>query len=140
MPYLYFEDTIKKLRIEVSSQLSGEEVMDLDNVLDIVKKGLKEGAALSIEKIEEVSRVGKLKIEEFSAKRKIERNFIDMGERVFELITDGKGDEIEKDILITNAVDNVKKLQIELDEIAEKMDEESIGGKLDEEDEEVTGI
>ncbi len=114
--------------------------MDFDNVLDMVKKGLKDGAALSMEKIEEVSRIGKLKIEEFSAKRKIERNFVDMGERVFELITDGKGSDIEEDILITNAVENVKKLQIELDEIAEKIDEESAAKTLNEEDEEVTGI
>jgi hypothetical protein len=118
--------------------------MDFDNVLDVIKKGLKDGAALSMEKIEEVSRIGKLKIEEFSAKRKIERNFIDMGERVYELITDGNGKDTENDILIKSAIDNVKKLYIELDEIAEKIDEESAKkdhtGDTSDSDEEVTGI
>ena len=50
--------------------------MDIDNMWEKIKKGLKDGAALSMEKIEEYTKLGKLKIEEFSAKRKIERNLI----------------------------------------------------------------
>jgi len=114
--------------------------MDFDNVLDIVKKGLKDGAALSMEKIEEVSRIGKLKIEEFSAKRKIERNQVDIGERVYDLITDKKSKDIEKDILISNAVENINKLNIELEEIAEKIDEESLSKNDSNDEDEVTGI
>ena len=42
--------------------------MDKDNVWEKIKKNFKDGAALSIEKIEEYSKIGKLKIEEFAAK------------------------------------------------------------------------
>lgn len=107
-----------------------------------IKKGLKDGAALSMEKIEEYTKLGKLKIEEFSAKRKIERNFVDIGERVFELISDDKGSEIEKDILVCNAIDNIKNLREEIVEIEKKMKDvaEESKNKNSVEDDEVTGI
>ncbi len=116
--------------------------MDIDNVWERIKKGLKDGASLSMEKIEEYTKIGKLKIEEFSAKRKIERNFVDVGERVFELLTDGKGSEIEKDILISNSVENVNKLKKELVEIDGKIKAASAEAKPKgvQEEEEVTGI
>jgi len=44
--------------------------MDRDNVWEKIKKNFKEGAALSIEKIEEYSKIGKLKIEEFRGQEK----------------------------------------------------------------------
>lgn len=116
--------------------------MDIDNMWEKIKKGLKDGAALSMEKIEEYTKLGKLKIEEFSAKRKIERNFVDIGERTFELISDKKGSEIEKDILVCNAIENIKGLREELVEIEKRMQEVSEETKSEEEssEEEVTGI
>ena len=116
--------------------------MDIDNMWERIKKGLKEGAALSMEKIEEYTKIGKLKIEEFSAKRKIERNFVDIGERAFELITDKKGNDIEKDILVCNAIENIKGLREELVEIDKRIHEVSEESKKNEEGEEedATGI
>ncbi len=114
----------------------------MDNVWERIKKGLKDGAALSMEKIEEYTKVGKLKIEEFAAKRKIERNFVDIGERVFELLTDDKVGEIEKDILVCNAVDNIKSLREELVELDKKIQEvsEETSDGAPAEDEEITGV
>ena len=114
----------------------------MDNVWERIKKSLKDGAALSMEKIEEYTKVGKLKIEEFAAKRKIERNFVDIGERTFELLTDDKAAEIEKDILICNAIDNVKSLREELVELDKKIQAVTEESKKDEpiEEEEITGI
>ena len=114
----------------------------MDNVWERIKKGLKDGAALSMEKIEEYTKVGKLKIEEFAAKRKIERNFVDIGERVFELLTDDKAGEIEKDILVCNAIDNIKSLREELVELDKKIQEvsEEASEGAPAEDEEITGI
>lgn len=122
--------------------------LDIDNVWERIKKGLKDGAALSMDKIEEYTKVGKLKIEEFSAKKKIERNFIDIGERVFELVSDEKTKDVEKDILISNAVENVKTLQDELIEIEKRIEEiseehvDSVTdiGNEDDDDDEITGI
>ena len=114
----------------------------MDNVWERIRKGVKDGAALSMEKIEEYTKIGKLKIEEFSAKRKIERNYVDIGERVFELITDKKGSEVEKDILINNAIENINNFKEELVEIDKKIQEVSEEAKDKDvsEEEEVTGI
>jgi hypothetical protein len=116
--------------------------MDLDNVFEKIKKGLKDSAALSMEKIEEYTKIGKLKVEEFSAKRKIERNYVDIGERVFELISEEKGNEIEKDIIVSNAIDNVNNLKEELVEIEKKIQKvsEESKEKNTDQDNDVTGI
>jgi len=95
--------------------------MDIDNVWEKIKKNFKEGAALSVEKIEEYSKIGKLKIEEFAAKKKIERNCIDIGERVFDLTESKKGKEITDDLLIKKAIDTIRSLNEELLDISKKI-------------------
>ena len=96
----------------------------MDTMWDKIKKGLKDGASLSMEKIEEYTKLGKLKIEELAAKRKIERNFMDMGERTFDLIESGKdGASIGTDLVIQKSIESVKALRDELIEIEKKMKE-----------------
>ncbi|MFP4417413.1 MAG: hypothetical protein ACOC4C_00835 [Fibrobacterota bacterium] len=106
----------------------------MDNMWEKVKKSLKEGASMSVEKIEEYSKIGKLKIEEIAAKRKIERNFMDIGERMFDLMNQGKsGSDIEEDITIKKAIENVKGLKEELSVTSEKIKAASEDGKNKEE-------
>ncbi|MDD5675823.1 MAG: hypothetical protein PHC61_16755 [Chitinivibrionales bacterium] len=93
----------------------------MDVMWEKIKKGLKEGAVLSMEKIEEYTKIGKLKIEELAAKRKLEKNFMDIGERLFTLIEDGKRGAAEDDLSIKKAVENVKSLKTEMVTIAEKI-------------------
>jgi hypothetical protein len=95
--------------------------MDRDNVWEKLKKNFKEGAALSIEKIEEYSKIGKLKIEEFAAKKKVERNCVDIGERVFDLVETGKTAEVINDLLIKKAIENIRALNDELAAIDRKI-------------------
>jgi hypothetical protein len=100
---------------------SGGAFVDRDNVWEKIKKNFKEGAALSIEKIEEYSKIGKLKIEEFAAKKKIERNCIDIGERVFDLVETQKASDLANDLLVKKAVENIRAINVELAEIDKKM-------------------
>jgi hypothetical protein len=98
--------------------------MDRDNVWEKIKKNFKDGAALSIEKIEEYSKIGKLKIEEFAAKKKVERNCIDIGERVFDLLENpaqGSSPDIAADLLVKKAVENIRSLNEELAVIDRKI-------------------
>jgi hypothetical protein len=98
--------------------------MDRDNVWEKIKKNFKDGAALSIEKIEEYSKIGKLKIEEFATKKKIERNCIDIGERVFDLSESnarGQSTDIGGDILVKKAIENIRLLNEELSQIEKKI-------------------
>jgi hypothetical protein len=96
--------------------------VQMDTMWDKVKKGLRDGAAMSVEKIEEYTKVGKLKIEELSAKRKIERTFMDLGERAFDLIDSEKdGASIVTDLTVQKAIENVKKLREELIDVEKKI-------------------
>jgi hypothetical protein len=118
--------------------------MEQDNVWERIKKGLKDGAALSMEKIEEYTKVGKLKIEELAARRKIERNAVDIGERVVELMNEGRGGEIESDLTVKKAVENIGELKRELEELDKKIqdvpEEVKSAKEKSREQEEPTGV
>jgi adenylosuccinate lyase len=107
-----------------------------------IKKGLRDGAALSMEKIEEYTKLGKLKVEEMAAKRKIERNFMDLGERAFDLIEEGKGSEIAQDLTVRKSIENVNALREELKELDLKMREvtESAKKEHEEEDSDISDV
>jgi len=117
----------------------------MDNVWEKVKKSFKDGASLSMEKIEEFTKIGKLKVEEMAAKRKIERNFIDMGERTFDLIEEGKKETVGDDLTIKKAVENINALRDELVNIEKKIKEVQEENKKSDEEQtepesETTGI
>ena len=100
--------------------------MDKDDVLEMwekIKKGLKDGAVMSVEKIEEYTKLGKLKVDELSAKRKIERNFLDIGERFYDLSQDAREAAASDDLVIKKAIENIRSLYAEIAEIAEKAKE-----------------
>jgi hypothetical protein len=119
-----------------------EGMMEQDNVWEKIKKGLKDGAALSMEKIEEYTKIGKLKIEDLAARRKIERNAVDIGERVVELLNDGKGGEIENDLTIRKAAENIQALRKELEDIDSRIDAvpDEVKAAKAEKEEEITGV
>ncbi len=95
--------------------------MDFDYAWEKIKKGVREGAAVSIEKIEEYSKIAKLKVEEFASKKKIERNFVDIGERIFELVETKKDAEAASDATIKKAIANIRSLKEELASIEKKI-------------------
>jgi hypothetical protein len=98
-----------------------EGAMDFDNAWEKIKRSVRDGAALSIEKIEEYSKIGKLKVEEFATKKKIERNYVDIGERVFELVQAKKNSEATTDIVVKKAIANIESLKNELISIEKKI-------------------
>ncbi len=95
----------------------------MDNVWGRIKKGLKDGASMSMEKIEEYTKVGKLKIDELAARRKIDRNFADIGQSVFDMVEQGRGGDVGKETVVQKAVGNIKQLRTEIAAIAVKIHE-----------------
>lgn len=118
----------------------------MDTVWEKIKKGLKDGAVYSMEKIEEYSKIGKFKVEELAAKRKITRNFIDIGERTFDLIESEKGSEVDDDLAVKTSMENIKALRQEIEEINRKIAEiqerskKAGNGADSDEDDEITGV
>ncbi len=95
----------------------------MDTMWEKLKKGLKDGAVYSMEKIEEYSKIGKLTVEEIAARRKITRNFNDIGERAFDLIEAEKAGQVENDLAVKTSVENIKALRKEIVDIQEKIKE-----------------
>ena len=58
----------------------------MTNLFDEVKKNLKEWGSIAADKAEELTKVGRLKIDILSLNREIEKNFVELGGKVYELI------------------------------------------------------
>ncbi|MDR0331068.1 MAG: hypothetical protein LBH93_05120 [Chitinispirillales bacterium] len=114
--------------------------MDMDNVWEKIKKSLRDGAVMSAEKIEEYTKVGKLKIDEMSAKRKIERNFLDIGERFYDLAQDAREADAGGDLVVTKAIENIRSLYAEIAEINEKIKEVHKAARKDVADDADAGV
>ncbi|MBN1127871.1 MAG: hypothetical protein JXA71_02720 [Chitinispirillaceae bacterium] len=116
----------------------------MDTMWEKIKKGLKDGATLSMEKIEEYTKIGKLKVEEIAAKRKIARNFVDIGERTFDLIEENKGASVAGDLAIKTSMENIKALRLELIDLDRKIRDIQEAARKNkpaaDEEEEITGI
>jgi hypothetical protein len=95
----------------------------METVWEKVKKGLKDGATLSVETIEEYTKIGKLKLDEVAARRKIVRSFAVLGEEVFELMEKSKGSQIASNAAVKKAVRSIKVLREELEGIEGKIDQ-----------------
>ncbi len=101
----------------------------MDTMWEKIKSGLRSSATVSIEKIDEYTKIGKLKIEEYAARRKIERNLIDIGERVIDLLDDGKSSEVGSDLAVIGSVSNIKALKEEIVQIDARVKEISDAAK-----------
>lgn len=77
---------------------------------------IREGLELVIDKTEEYSRIGKLKVDIFGIKRNIERQFVELGGRVYELMTGEQTPDIRKDEECKKIVETVKSLEKQLEE------------------------
>ncbi len=95
----------------------------MDTMWEKVKKGLRDGASMSMEKIEEYTKVGKLKLDELAARRKIDRSFADIGQAVFDLIEEDRAGEIESAVSVKKAVESIQDLRKEIVEIQAKIEE-----------------
>lgn len=72
-----------------------------------MKSGIKDGAVFSANKIEQYSKIGKLKVDQFGVKKKIETLHNDMGVRLYDLFKDNKGNCAGDDIAIKSFVDKI---------------------------------
>ena len=82
-----------------------------------MKTGIKGGASMSANKIEEFSKIGKLKVEQFNIRKKIEETRKDLGIRTYDLIKDDKADKIANDITINDFVKKIDDFEKEIKEI-----------------------
>lgn len=119
----------------------------MENFWDKLRNGIKEGAVASAEKVELYSKIGKLKIDQFSLKKKIESSYNDIGMRVYDLVKDGKADSAGTDIAVEGFMKKIDEHQLEIEAIGEEIEaiklEKETGSDAigsDDNEEEVLGV
>ena len=104
----------------------------MENLWGKIKKSVIEGASYAAEKTEELTKLGKIKIEILNVKRKISGQFSELGGITYEAI---KAETVEKELAsdtVKALTETIKGLESELETKEKKYDE--LSKKTDKED------
>ena len=80
------------------------------SLLDNIRDGLE----LVVDKTEEYGKIGKLKVDIFSIKRNIEKQFTELGGRAFEILTGEGAKTVAKDEEVKKIVEEIQSLEEQL--------------------------
>ncbi|MFQ5651610.1 MAG: hypothetical protein ACE5IY_16865 [bacterium] len=89
---------------------------------DDIAKTIREGVDTVVEKTEELTKIGKIKVDIINLKRSVDKNFSELGGKVYHLILDGNKTQIASDSDVKEIVERVKKLEAQLDEKNEALE------------------
>jgi hypothetical protein len=92
----------------------------MGNLWDDIAKTIKEGVDTVVEKTEELTKIGKIKVDIINIKRNVEKNFSELGGRVYHIIAEEKKTQISSDKEVKEIIDCIKILE---NELAEKKEE-----------------
>ena len=88
----------------------------MGNLWDDIAKTIREGVDTVVEKTGELTKIGKIRIDILNIKRNIDKNFSELGGRVYQLITEEKDTEISTDKEVREIIECIKILEKELDD------------------------
>ena len=88
----------------------------MEKLWEKVKKSLTDGYNVAAEKTEELTKLGKLKIDILNTKRKISKQFTELGGTVYEASKDGKTTQVMKTPEVEAIMSSIKTLEEELSE------------------------
>lgn len=94
---------------------------------DDIAKTIREGVDTVVEKTEELTRMGKIKVDIINIKRNVEKNFTELGGRVYHLMAEQNKTQISGDKEVKKILDSIKLLEKELQE--KKAELEKVGKK-----------
>ncbi len=86
------------------------------NLWDDIAKTIREGVDTVVEKTEELTRIGRIKVDILNIKRNVEKNFSELGGRVYQLISKEKKTAISTDKEANEIIECIKILEKELDD------------------------
>jgi hypothetical protein len=90
--------------------------MEMDNLWERIKKSVAEGAAYAAEKTEELTKLGKAKIEILNIKHKISKSFTELGGVAYDSLKKGNAAALGSSPEIDAIVNSLINLERELDE------------------------
>ncbi|NIR52039.1 hypothetical protein GWO43_25810 [candidate division KSB1 bacterium] len=83
---------------------------------DDIAKTIREGVDTVVEKTEELTKIGKIRVDILNIKRNVDKNFSELGGRVYHLLVEENKSQIATDKEVKQIVDSVKILENELNE------------------------
>jgi len=86
------------------------------NLWDDIAKTIREGVDTVVEKTEKLTKMGKIKIDILNIKRNVEKNFSELGGRVYHLIIKEKNTAVSADKEAREIIECIKILEKELDD------------------------
>lgn len=90
--------------------------MEMEKLWERIRKSVVEGAAYAAEKTEELTKLGKAKIEILNLKHKISKSFTELGGIAYESLKAGNAAALGSSAEISAIVNTLKGLERELDE------------------------
>jgi hypothetical protein len=96
-----------------------------------IRDGLKEGLNYTVHKTEELTRIGRLKVEIYAQKRRIARQFADLGGQVYLLLGADEPMEVEADTRVRELVLELKKMEVGLEDIETELAEARKGSDVE---------
>lgn len=87
----------------------------MSTLFDDIKNGIRDGIELVVDKTEEYSKIGKLKVDILGIKRSIEKVFSELGGQTFELLSKNDKADVAAD-------ETIQKMVAELQSLEEKLD------------------
>jgi len=94
----------------------------MDTFWQKLKLGISEGYQTLSDKTEELTRIGRLKLEIIAVKRDIEKGFIELGGRVYQSFQEKNKDHILTDQTILNLINDIERKESALTDLEEKVD------------------
>lgn len=86
----------------------------MPNLWDDIAKTIREGVDTVVEKTEELTKIGRIKVDLINIKRNIDKNFSELGGKVYHLIVEEKKTQIASDSEVKKIIDSIKILEKEL--------------------------
>ena len=79
-----------------------------ENLWDNLRQGFKDGLQYTVQKTEELTRIGRLKLDIVSEKRKMEKSFAELGRLVFEQHHDSNENTLWIDVAMQDEMQNLR--------------------------------
>jgi len=94
----------------------------MSNLWDDITKTIREGVDTVVEKTEELTKIGKIKVDILNIKRQIDKQFSELGGHVYHLIAEEKKSDVSGNDEVKKMISAVKKLEAQLDEKNEELE------------------
>ena len=93
---------------------------------DKLNKGIKDGIQSITEKTEQLTELGRIKLSILSAKRDLEKKFIELGGRVYHILNEKSSARISSDKQLKSLVENIKIIEQKLKNLEKELEKSKI--------------